>query len=318
MASQRSPLSGLLARVLIAALVLTSLPVPASAFARVDPLRGPIHADGLGSIRRLTDEAGTITDGYTYSAFGELLAHTGSDSQPYSFTGEPLDPNSGWQYHRARWMDPSVGRFLGMDPWDGSEFEPVTLHKYLYGNSDPLGLVDPSGETPSIAGSLTAISGLITVAIRALPPVGIAFGGGAAYWQRLAGLGRAAQLGGERILLLYQGLRPGFQYSPMYWVNGGRNNIDYFLALGPRLRVLLEMKHNLPWGHGPGLTTLVAQVRGGLASRAGEMVVWVYKLPIQRQINLLQGALGADYGRIQIHYGVRGLWDFLVQYFGRV
>ena len=35
------------------------------------------HADGIGSIRRLTDEAGNITDGYTYSAFGELLAHTG-------------------------------------------------------------------------------------------------------------------------------------------------------------------------------------------------------------------------------------------------
>ena len=64
------------------------------------------HADGIGSIRRLTDEAGNITDGYTYSAFGELLAHTGTDSQPYAFTGEPLDPNSGWQYHRARWMDP--------------------------------------------------------------------------------------------------------------------------------------------------------------------------------------------------------------------
>jgi len=39
------------------------------------------HADGIGSIRRLTDEAANITDGYTYSAFGELLAHTGSDPQ---------------------------------------------------------------------------------------------------------------------------------------------------------------------------------------------------------------------------------------------
>ena len=50
------------------------------------------HADGLGSIRRLTDEAGTITDGYTYSAFGELLDHTGTDPQPYAFTGEPSIP----------------------------------------------------------------------------------------------------------------------------------------------------------------------------------------------------------------------------------
>jgi hypothetical protein len=121
MPSLRSPLSRLSARLLVAALVfaslpaellaarekpprlLTSLPVPASAFARLDPLHGPIHADGLGSIRRLTDEQANITDGYTYSAFGELLAHTGQDPQPYAFTGESLDPNSGFQYHRARW-----------------------------------------------------------------------------------------------------------------------------------------------------------------------------------------------------------------------
>jgi RHS repeat-associated protein len=164
MVSQRSPLFGLLARVLIAALVLTSLPVPASAFARVDPLRGPIHADGLGSIRRLTDEAGTITDGYTYSAFGELLAHTGSDPQPYAFTGEPLDPNSGWQYHRARWMDPRIGRFVGMDPWAGSPFDPPTLHRYLYVRGDPANRVDPTGEYEGgLSGALTAVSGQIAL-----------------------------------------------------------------------------------------------------------------------------------------------------------
>ncbi len=91
------------------------------------------HADGLGSIRRLTDETGNITDGYTYSAFGELLAHTGPDPQPYAFTGEPLEPNSGWQYQRARWVDRTyrpVHRL--MDPWSGSPFEPATLHRYNY------------------------------------------------------------------------------------------------------------------------------------------------------------------------------------------
>jgi uncharacterized protein RhaS with RHS repeats len=65
------------------------------------------HADGIGSIRRLTNEDGIITDGYTYTAFGELIAHTGSDPQPYAFTGEPLDPNVGWQYHSAARPQPS-------------------------------------------------------------------------------------------------------------------------------------------------------------------------------------------------------------------
>ena len=68
------------------------------------------HSDHIGSVRRLPDEAGMVTDGYTYDAFGTLLAHSGTDPQPYAFTGEPYDPNIGFQYHRARWMDPRVGR----------------------------------------------------------------------------------------------------------------------------------------------------------------------------------------------------------------
>ena len=34
------------------------------------------HADGLGSIRALTNEARQVTDTYQYDAFGELLKHT--------------------------------------------------------------------------------------------------------------------------------------------------------------------------------------------------------------------------------------------------
>ena len=120
------------------------------------------HADGVGSIRRLTDEAGNITDGYTYSAFGELLAHTGTDPQPYAFTGEPLDPNSGFQYHRARWMDPRVGRFTGMDPFRGSEEDPLSLHKYLYASVDPFGKVDPSGKFASVA-EIGVVNALINI-----------------------------------------------------------------------------------------------------------------------------------------------------------
>ena len=107
------------------------------------------HADYIGSIRRLTDEAGNITDGYTWSAFGELLAHTGSDPQPYAFAGEPLDPNSGWQYHRARWMDSSVGRFTAKAPIEGLILEPTTLHRFSYVGADPASKVDPTGRMAS-------------------------------------------------------------------------------------------------------------------------------------------------------------------------
>jgi RHS repeat-associated protein len=117
------------------------------------------HADGIGSIRRLTNESGTITDGYSYTAFGERIAHTGTDPQPYSFAGEPLDPNSGFQYHRARWMDPRSGRFTGMDPFRGLIQQPMTLHRYLYAGADPVGKADPTGKLNVDLGS--ALAGLL-------------------------------------------------------------------------------------------------------------------------------------------------------------
>ncbi len=129
------------------------------------------HSDSIGSIRRLTNEAGNITDGYTYSAFGELLGHSGLDPQPYSFAGEPLDPNSGFQYHRARWMDPRVGRFVGMDPWPGRPYDPRSLHKYLYAGADPLNTIDPTGRFFSSADVVSALSSLQTLAAVALPQV---------------------------------------------------------------------------------------------------------------------------------------------------
>ena len=98
-----------------------------------------VHADGLGSIRKLTDESGAVTDSYTYNAFGELLEHVGSDPQPYMFAGEAWEGGTGLYYNRARWLDVGTGRFVSEDP--------VTENRpYLYAENDPILLIDPSGE----------------------------------------------------------------------------------------------------------------------------------------------------------------------------
>jgi RHS repeat-associated protein len=133
----------------------------------VDPLRGPIHADGIGSIRRLTDEAGAITDGYTTTSFGELISHTGTDPQPYLFAGESYDPNVGFAYHRERWYAPSTGRFVGMDPYGGNEFDPPSLHRYLYADADPVSNTDPSGRftLPSLATISSVLSTINTISL---------------------------------------------------------------------------------------------------------------------------------------------------------
>ena len=102
-------------------------------------------ADGVGSVRALTDQTGSLKDTYSYTAFGLTVMRSGSDSQPYRFAGEIYEPNLQFYYNRARWMNPGAGRFVSVDPFRGWLDEPSSLHRYLYAGLDPVGSVDPSG-----------------------------------------------------------------------------------------------------------------------------------------------------------------------------
>ena len=42
-------------------------------------------------------------------------------------------------------MDTTTGRFTSMDSYLGSVDDPVSLHKYLYANANPVNYIDPSG-----------------------------------------------------------------------------------------------------------------------------------------------------------------------------
>jgi RHS repeat-associated protein len=48
-------------------------------------------------------------------------------------------------YLRARWYDPTTGRFLQMDSFEGDQEDPQTLHKFAAFNENPMNAVDPSG-----------------------------------------------------------------------------------------------------------------------------------------------------------------------------
>jgi RHS repeat-associated protein len=115
------------------------------------------HADGLGSIRALTNESGNVTDTYTYTAFGEQLSHVGTDVQPYRFAGEQFDPIVGFYDNRARWLDPSNGRFLSADLFPGLHNDPFSLHRYLYAHASPVSATDPTGlfSVGELAASIT-------------------------------------------------------------------------------------------------------------------------------------------------------------------
>ena len=100
--------------------------------------------DGGMSVRGLTDESGVLTDTFVFDAFGNEVARTGSSDNSYGFQGEEKDA-TGLYYLRARYMDPSSGTFTSMDTYAGSLSDPMSLHKYLFANSNPVKYCDPSG-----------------------------------------------------------------------------------------------------------------------------------------------------------------------------
>lgn len=101
--------------------------------------------DGHGSVRQLTDSTGAVTDTYVYDAWGNLIESTGTTENSYLYCGEQLDSTTGLYYLRARYMNPATGTFISMDMYQGSIFDPTSLHKYLYANANPVINCDPTG-----------------------------------------------------------------------------------------------------------------------------------------------------------------------------
>jgi len=101
--------------------------------------------DAHGSIRGLADATGTITDRYAYDAYGNAVVASGSTVNPYRYSGERLDSDTGLYQLRARYYNPAVGRFISRDPFSGRVEAPVSRHRYLYADADPVNRMDPTG-----------------------------------------------------------------------------------------------------------------------------------------------------------------------------
>jgi RHS repeat-associated protein len=113
------------------------------------------HHDALGSVVALSGNSGTLSDSYTYTAFGDLRSTTGTSTQPYRYLGNAYDSSSKLYDFHARAYDSSVGRFTSEDPINGSAVMPQTLNPYVYGLNGPLAYTDAGGRqaAPVLQGS---------------------------------------------------------------------------------------------------------------------------------------------------------------------
>ncbi|MGH3261829.1 MAG: RHS repeat-associated core domain-containing protein, partial [Trebonia sp.] len=60
---------------------------------------------------------------------------------PFGFDGEQTDPENGLVYLRARYYDPTTGRFLTQDPLPGT----VGQSRYAFAQNNPVTQSDPTG-----------------------------------------------------------------------------------------------------------------------------------------------------------------------------
>lgn len=132
--------------------------------------------DGHGSVRFLAGTNGAITDTYTYDAFGTLIASMGSTANNYLYCGQQWDGDLGSYELRARTYNPGTGRFLTSDTFAGNNEDPLSLHKYLYAEDNPVNGIDPSGhdfDLPTTLGAISVAVGLAAFDLAAVSQVSV-------------------------------------------------------------------------------------------------------------------------------------------------
>lgn len=137
-------------RLLIAVAALCATATPGTA----DTVRY-FHLDGLGSIRAITNQAGTVIERHDYLPFGEecttgpCASNPGVGAgQPRKFTGKERDAETGLDYFGARYYGSRIARFTTVDPVytiQENLVDPQQWNRYAYGRNNPLRFVDPDG-----------------------------------------------------------------------------------------------------------------------------------------------------------------------------
>jgi RHS repeat-associated protein len=120
------------------------------------------HQNSLWSVEAITNATGTVVERYSYDAYGGPSVFTGSGvpippntwgtphsaiGNPWLYTGRQLDEETGLYFYRARYLDPSEGRFISRDPIGIWGDENGHGNGYAYVGDRPTSATDPTGES---------------------------------------------------------------------------------------------------------------------------------------------------------------------------
>ena len=131
----------------------------------LDPASGPrlfYHQNALYSTFALTNLSGSVAEGYQYEPYGQQtvlmpdfttpIGTVSAVGNPYMFTGQRFDPETGLMYYKNRYYSLSLGRFISRDPLGYTQENlresvnmPWTLDLYVYGLDNPTRMLDSLG-----------------------------------------------------------------------------------------------------------------------------------------------------------------------------
>jgi len=100
-----------------------------------------VRTDGKGNVIELRLTNGSTVASYQYAPFGEVLAQSGSYTQPLGYQCKLRHEKSGIVYWGYRWYDPITGRWLSKDPIGISG----GLNQYVFCANNPINFIDPLG-----------------------------------------------------------------------------------------------------------------------------------------------------------------------------
>jgi RHS repeat-associated protein len=104
------------------------------------------HFNGVGSTVAITGSTQAVVNKYAYDPFGNIASQseTVMTAQPFKYVGQygVMTESNGFYYMKARYYDPTVGRFISEDPIG---FNGGDTNLMAYVGNNPVTGIDPEG-----------------------------------------------------------------------------------------------------------------------------------------------------------------------------